>query len=128
MLDTNFLIAALQPGSQADMQLRHWLRNNERLGVCSLVWAEFLCGPLTPAQSALADTMISWKEAFAAVDAPLAAKLFNLTGRRRGTMTDCMIAAVALRHSAVLATFNQDDFLPFVTVGLKLWPNSPGCW
>jgi predicted nucleic acid-binding protein len=47
---------------------------------------------------------------FADKDTALAAQLFNISGRRRGTFIDCMIAAVALGTDASLATTNPDDF------------------
>ena len=56
----------------------------------------------------------------AALDATLSARLFNATGRRRGSMQDCMIAAVAIRSSASLATNNALDFRRFVAHGLTI--------
>ena len=52
--------------------------------------------------------------------ASLAARMFNSTGRRRGTLADCMIAATAMRADAALATSNREDFTCFVAQGLRL--------
>lgn len=49
-LDTNFLIRALVPGTPQDVQLENWITSNEPMGIDAIVWAEFLCGPLTPEQ------------------------------------------------------------------------------
>ena len=49
-----------------------------------------------------------------------AARLFNLTGRRRGSHADCMIAASAIVAGAPLATLNAADFQPLVPFGLSL--------
>jgi predicted nucleic acid-binding protein len=59
-------------------------------------------------------------EPFLAVDAELAADLFNQTGRRSRSLADCMIAAVAIRCRADLATINSSDFQPFIQHGLNL--------
>jgi predicted nucleic acid-binding protein len=122
MLDTNFLIAVEQPGNEADRQLRVWMAEGERIGVCTLVWTEYLCGPLTPAKQTAADALCRWKEPFQPADAAVAARLFNASGRRRGTLTDCMIAAVAIRCRATFATLNRADFETFVEHGLVLAP------
>jgi predicted nucleic acid-binding protein len=54
------------------------------------------------------------------LDAEKAASLFNLTGRRAKSYSDCCIAAVAIRAEAELATSNRRDFTPMVTHGLLL--------
>ena len=55
-----------------------------------------------------------------AVDAGTSARLFNLTGRRRGSLNDCMIAAIALRVDASVATTNVTDFRRFEPAGLRI--------
>jgi predicted nucleic acid-binding protein len=50
----------------------------------------------------------------------LAAQLFNLGGRRRGSLGDRMIAAVAVRLDAALATRNRADFGRLTPAGRRL--------
>jgi predicted nucleic acid-binding protein len=119
-LDTSFLIAVTVPGSAADAQLRAWANAGESFGVSAVAWAEYLCGPLDAAAEAIARQMFPQPEPFLEADAVLAAQLFNKTGRRSRSMADCMIAAVAIRCSANLATANVADFKPFEPFGLKL--------
>jgi predicted nucleic acid-binding protein len=54
------------------------------------------------------------------VDAEMTARLFNLGGRRRGTLTDCMIAAIAIRADAPLATSHPRDFERFAPEALTI--------
>ena len=118
-LDTNFLIAGLIAGTPEDAQIRRWL-TAEPINISTIAWSEFLCGPLDPVQEAAAAALFPSPEPFVAVDARAAADLFNRTGRRRGSLADCMIAAVALRVGATLATSNISDFRRFVPLGLRL--------
>ena len=45
-LDTGFLIKALVRDSAEDLKLRSWLRTRTQVGMSSIAWAEFLCGPV----------------------------------------------------------------------------------
>jgi len=53
-------------------------------------------------------------------DSEKGAELFNATGRRSRSLADCLIAAVALRLRARVATANADDFQLLVPHGLVL--------
>jgi predicted nucleic acid-binding protein len=119
-LDTSFLIHGLVRGSHEDSRIQEWLRAGESLGMSAIAWAEFFCGPLGEQESGLASRVIREVASFTAEDSVTAARLFNLSGRRRGTLIDCMIAATALRSKARLATSNPADFRRFVAAGLQL--------
>ncbi|MGH7646326.1 MAG: PIN domain-containing protein [Gemmatimonadales bacterium] len=119
-LDTGFLIRALVPGSDEDRALRGWLRRGASLGMSTIAWAEFLCGPVGAEHAELAARVVGNRVPFVEDDAALAARLFNLAGRRRGTLTDCMIAATAVAAGAALATTNTADFRRFEVAGLEL--------
>lgn len=119
-LDTSFLIRALVRYSPQDAQLRRWLRGGTPLGISAVGWAEFLCGPIEERQVELAARIVRHPVPFHAEEAVLAARLYNLAGRRRGSFTDCMVAATAVRHEAVLATGNASDFRRLQSAGLHV--------
>ena len=119
-LDTSFLIRALVRGSREDALLRKWMRANEPLGMSTVAWAEFLCGPVDETAISVASVVVGRHTPFTDETASVAAGLFNRSGRRRGTMVDCMIAATALADQAAVATGNPDDFRRFEPFGLNL--------
>lgn len=119
-LDTSFLIRALGRGAQEDRALRGWLTAGKEIGISAVAWGEFLCGPLGTDQATLAAELVGEPTPLRAAEAAIAADLFNRTGRRRGSMIDCFIAACALAGSAALATTDQADFRGFVSQGLVL--------
>lgn len=119
-LDTSFLIPALVPGSGPDHGLRSWLAGTEPVALSAIVWAEFLCGPVGAEQRRAASLLFPNPEPLSAADAERAADLFNATGRRRGSLADCLIAAVCLRTGASIATANVDDFRRFEPLGLAV--------
>jgi len=119
-LEASFLIRALAEGTPQDRRLRAWLAAGESLGMSAVAWAEFLCGPVEAADLDLVDRVVRDRVAFGEAEAALAARLFNESGRRRGSLADCMIAASAIRAGAPLATENRKDFGRFASAGLSL--------
>jgi predicted nucleic acid-binding protein len=119
-LDASFLIRSLVGGSREDRIFRDWLRRGESIAISSISWAEFLCGPVGEAERDLAEELLGEPVPFDAVAAGTTADLFNRGGRRRGSLTDCMIAACAMRVNARLATSNQRDFRRLEDAGLRL--------
>jgi predicted nucleic acid-binding protein len=119
-LDTNFLIRSLIPGSSEGARMELWIRNQIPLHVSALCWAEFLCGPLNPSDVPLLEQILGEPIPFTRLDAEKAAELFNASGRRRGKLMDCMIAATALREGAAVATSNVTDFARLQIAGLRL--------
>lgn len=119
-LDTSFLIRALHPGSAQDALLRTWLRDREPIGMSALAWAEFLCGPVPSGHVRAAETVVPARVPLLEEDAVRGAQLFNASGRRRGTLLDCLIAATAMRADAGLATTNAADFKRLVGDGLRI--------
>ena len=119
-LDTSFLIWALNVGTPEDRKLREWVGAGETLSVSTVAWAEFLCGPLDESEIALADQIVGQRSDFTPDQAAIAARLFNESGRRRGSLIDCMIAAAALTDGAPIATRNMADFRRFENSGLTV--------
>ncbi len=119
-LDTSFLIRALVAGSTEDQELRTWLSQGETFMMSTVAWAEFLCGPLSLEQKRLAEVLVHARPDFTESQAALSASLFNATGRRRGSLLDCMIAAAAIEMGAPIATTNPKDFERFAPQGLTL--------
>jgi predicted nucleic acid-binding protein len=119
-VDTSFLIRALVPGTTEDRTLRSWITAGTPLAMSAVGWAELLCGPLEEAHLALVRRIVSHIAPFEVETAALAAHLFNRSGRRRGTLADCMIAATAMNAGAMLASSNPADFKRLVVEGLQL--------
>jgi predicted nucleic acid-binding protein len=120
-LDTNFLIQGMVPGSRESRLLRGWVREGTRIGMSAVSWSEFLCGPLDADQMELVRALIQDLTPFVPEDAEVAARFFNLSGRRRGSFVDCMIAATAMRVDSALATSDRAAFRKLETLGVKLY-------
>ena len=119
-LDTSFLVRALVAGTPEEAKLRTWLGQGEALVVCAVAWAEFLCGPIDVDDLELAERFVERRVDFTPDQATVAARLFKESGRRRGTLIDCMIGAAALADGAAIATSNAADFSRFGATGLKI--------
>jgi predicted nucleic acid-binding protein len=109
-LDTGFLIRATKRGSTEYDVLRNWVARGLRIEISVIAWSEFLCGPIDDTGLELATRIVGDPQPLLIADAKLAAEFFNLSGRRRGHLADCMIAATAVRLGAALATINARDF------------------
>ena len=95
------------------------LAQGAEIVVSSIVWYEFLVGPIDQNEIAFvlgffATVPIIFDETLAGQ----AAKLFNQTGRTRKRKTDTMIAATALAFGGRIATGNVQDFRCFDPFGL----------
>ena len=88
--------------------------------VSTIAWAEFLCGPIVPAEKELPLQVVDGRRDLDVEHAGIAARLFNESGRRRRSLSDCLIAAAAIHDDARLATMNVDDFRRLEPAGLKL--------
>ena len=120
-LDTNYLIGLVTVPSPFKAELVAWMSAGEKLAVSAVVWSEFLNGPVTRQQVHDASVIVESRiVVFGFLEAEMAAKIFNQTGRKRTTRTDCFIAATAICARAALATENRKDFMPFVAAGLQL--------
>lgn len=119
-LDTSFLIRALVGGSAEAAALRGWVGERRPLAMSALGWGEFLCGPLKVEHVDLARRVVGTLIALSPALAEDGARLFNRSGRRRGSFADCLIAATALESGAELATADADGFARFQSEGLNL--------
>jgi predicted nucleic acid-binding protein len=81
-----------------------------------------VCGPVESEPARLAAKVLGEAVSFSSADSELAASLFNTSGRRRGSLLDCMIAATAIHAGAVLATVDRAHFERFCSAGLELTP------
>ncbi|MGV3664051.1 MAG: type II toxin-antitoxin system VapC family toxin [Prosthecobacter sp.] len=122
-LDTNLLIDLVTIGSPHVAVVREWLQKGEELAVCATAWSEFLNGPHTKQQKDAVNAIVGGRILdFTAKEAEQASKLFHYTGRKRGSHSDCMIAACAMTHGERVATRNIQGFEKFVPHGLLLLP------
>ncbi|MGN6592553.1 MAG: type II toxin-antitoxin system VapC family toxin [Terriglobales bacterium] len=119
-LDTNFLVGMGKVATPPARLLEQWLMQGRSLATSIVAWSEYLCGPVADDQRAAARRIVGPALPFTEADAELAAGLFNRSGRRRGSLLDCQIAAVAIRCGAALATVNPADFARFTSAGLVL--------
>ena len=119
-LDTCVMIELTHISSPIGADLIRRARGGELLFTSAVSWSEFCNGPISASQKDLMFSTLSKITDFTWVEAEEAARLFNLTGRRRGSHADCMIAAAALIAGIPLATLNEKDFVRFTPYGLNL--------
>jgi predicted nucleic acid-binding protein len=120
-LDTNYLIRGLVSGSPEAEKIKSWLQAGIPLCAPSVVWYEFICGPVESKEiNIIRRVLTAGIHSFGEIEAAEAAKLFNAVGRVRRLRIDAMIAAAAVTARAELATSNIADFALFEPHGLVL--------
>ncbi len=119
-LDTNVLIMGLVAGSADAQRLLGWHDAGERFCASTIVWYEFVCGPVTDAQVAAIRALLVEIIPFDVALAEESARLFNAVGRPRQLRIDAIIAATAMTRRIPLATGNREHFAPFTAHGLQL--------
>lgn len=120
-LDTNLLVELGLNGSTMRSSFISWIVGENSLATSTVSWSEFCNGPVSAEQrrnveTALGDHILDFTKTMAET----ASTLFNVTGRRRGSHADCMIAATAIISGAPLSTRNVQDFERFMPHGLRL--------
>lgn len=119
--DTNELIKISFTTSDLGGKLLPWLKQGNIAAVSTITWSEFCNGPIAQAKKQLIENILGdYIIDFTQPMAEMASFLFNKTGRRRGSHSDCMIAACAIISQAPLSTMNTKDFERFVAYGLRL--------
>jgi predicted nucleic acid-binding protein len=118
-LDTSFLIRALLPGTPESTRLEGWFVGGHTLVISAMAWAEFLSGPLDEGTLGVAGRLVGEAAPITGLHAEHAARLYNLTGRRRSSLPDCLIAAAAIDANAPLATADP-HFSRFAEAGLHI--------
>jgi predicted nucleic acid-binding protein len=110
-LDTNFLIHFLA-GRELELKVVEDAElSGELFAVSSVVWTEFLSGPVSANHISRAKALIrNDVVSFGFKEAELAAKVFNDAGRKRYLRADTMIAATAILYSARLASSDPKGF------------------
>lgn len=119
-LDTSFLINAMRPERPEKSQLEEWLDQGADIGISAVAWAEFWCGPATAEHRRAARDLLPEPIPVTGTDAEVAARLFNVSGRRRRSLGDCLIAAVAMSSNAAIATQDVAHFRRFEIEGLTV--------
>ena len=122
LLDTNALIAILDPEDELFPTLLGEVEKGARCFTSSIAWHEFMRGPASPADMEQVLGVLQGRVLpCTREDAEIAAMLFDRTGRRRSSTPDCLIAATSIRTGGGLITRNLKDFEPFEPFGLSLY-------
>lgn len=120
-LDANLLIALIKKFDVHHSTACRVIAGNGPFGCSSVAWMELHSKPVHPRDTAALKNLLNagispLDEACAA----LSGEIYHLTGSKRRTRLDTIIAATAILTGSELATVNAGDFAPFVPHGLKL--------
>ena len=120
-LDTNLLIDLVTSHSAQVEMVHGWLKNKIPLAASAITWSEFCNGPHSKEQKDAVHAILRGGiHPFTEDQAEFASRLFHKTGRKRGSHSDCMIAAAAFCARQSIATRNIKDFERFVPYGVTL--------
>jgi hypothetical protein len=130
-LDADYLIAFAEARyaqrehrEKARADVVGWLAFGHKIGTNAIAWRQFCTGRPTLRPVLEIEMMRATLNArivrFGARKAEKSAELFNRTGRRTSSKSDCDIAATAIVARATLATFNVDDFKRLTEFGLRV--------
>jgi predicted nucleic acid-binding protein len=122
-LDTNLLIASLDPFHRAAPLWDDLFVAKESFALSAVAWTEFRSREipersLRSVNQLLSGGIVSFEQSHA----EFAGELFFRTQTNRRNRIDSMIASTAIINDAVLATANQADFKAYQEYGLKLFP------
>lgn len=124
-VDANVLVALVTGDKNSLAPLQARLKKGTPAATSAMGWFEFLCGPprspLTIEELEIVKLLVG--DRIVPIDAPaasLAARIFNQTGRTKGSQGDCLVAATAMVANAELFTLNVADFAGFERFGLRL--------
>lgn len=111
-LDADFLVKAAATACPERVLLLQLAEQDAPIGMSAIAWYEFVRGPRTPEQLALAGAIIDDEDvvAFDAAIAQAAAETFRRLGSPRRRANDIAIGTTAAAEGAVLWTLNRDDF------------------
>jgi predicted nucleic acid-binding protein len=120
-LDTNALIALSDPSHPLFLRIERHLEDGWTAGTDAVAWHEYVRGPLLAEDRERVLLIIENRVSALTRDiAERAAVLFNVTGRRRASTANCLIAAACLEADAELVTDNASDFAVFTRHGMKI--------
>lgn len=111
-LDTDFLVVALSAAGPERVRLLELAESDAEIQISAVAWYEFLRGPRTPEQTAVArsfffeDGVVPLSEDLAT----LAAEAFRRLGSPRRRAADVAIGVTAASMGALLLTRNPRDF------------------
>lgn len=120
-LDTNILVSLTSYELKIWQAVHKKMKEGELFSCSAITWSEYSNSPCSSLQVKVALNIIEKRVIlFDRSQAEMASFLFNETGRRRGSHSDCMIAASAIHHDTPIVTRNTADFQRFTQHGLKV--------
>lgn len=111
-LDADFLVKAVSTSGDERSRLLKIAGDETPIGMSVIAWYEFVRGPRTPEQLALASVLVEEDDviAFDSALAQTAGETFRRLGSPRRRANDIAIGTTAAAQGAILWTLNGEDF------------------